>query len=213
MKRVVLAWVLCLGLTPGALAGPVITSVTGGQDFTNSNFTVGWQFTPVIAVTVTALGFYDADQNGLVNAHPVGIFGPSGLVVSGTVPAGTAGTLDGLFHYTDVAPTLLSAGTTYRIGGLITLADPFRSFLTGPQPTITVDPAITFQGGAFIAGAVLADPTTVDGGNRRFGPNFIIAQGQVVPEPSALLLWATAAVCAAGFRLRRILGKGQPQSQ
>jgi hypothetical protein len=80
------------------------------NDMTGFRFTVGAE-----DVTVTDLGFWDSGEDGLGEAHPVGIFQVTTqqLIVSATVPAGTASPLESGFRYATIEPTTLHAGTTY----------------------------------------------------------------------------------------------------
>lgn len=69
-----------------------IASAAGG--------TVGWQFTTNSAVTVRDLGVLDSAQDGLVQAHDVGIFNAAGaLLVGATVPVGVGAPLINQFRY------------------------------------------------------------------------------------------------------------------
>src|SRR5262245_40996677 len=97
MKRRVFALGLfsILLATAPASAQTVAYTYTGGTAVTNSNFTLGFRFTTSAPLTVTSLGWFDQGSDGLGFAHPVGIWSTSAqtLMVSGTVPSGTAGTL------------------------------------------------------------------------------------------------------------------------
>jgi hypothetical protein len=84
----------------------------------NSSTTFGWAFTANEDVTVTSLGYFDAGQDGLHEAHDVGIFDSLGnLLTFTTVGAGTSADLDGKFRYTDITPFALTQ--SYTIGATI----------------------------------------------------------------------------------------------
>jgi hypothetical protein len=92
-----------------SFANPFIDHFAG--DITGFRFTIGGA-----DVTVTDLGFFDDDGDGLGEAHAVGIYAVASQlqVVSTTVPAGTEAPLDGAFRYVPIAaPVTLTADTTY----------------------------------------------------------------------------------------------------
>ncbi|MBT9588006.1 hypothetical protein IV102_32015 [bacterium] len=175
--------VLGLMLTSMANAVPAVTfAELTGNVLAGPALTAGWQFTTNSAVTVTDLGFFDDSQNGLAQAHDVGIFSAAGaLLVSAIVPAGVGAPLINQFRYSPVAPTLLGAGLTFRIGAFYAAGSPelIRTGATG----FATDPAITFVGGRIFLGPALADPTGVFAGNSIFGPNFnFVAAAAGAPE-------------------------------
>jgi hypothetical protein len=87
--------------------------------------TLGDVFTPSSDITVSSLGVFDYQDNGLGKTHAVGIFDKSGaLLASTSVSAGTASPLDDHFRYAAIAPLKLTAGQTYTIAALyLTLSD------------------------------------------------------------------------------------------
>lgn len=115
----------------------------------NASLTVGWGFTPQTAIVVTDLGYYDADADGLVSDHEVGLFRASdrSLLAAAVVTDGDP--LDGLFRYQSIGPVLLSPDETYFIAG-------FDPAFVGGQPydaigypsfsDITFAPEIVFEG-------------------------------------------------------------------
>ncbi|MBT9585938.1 hypothetical protein IV102_21525 [bacterium] len=183
LKGLAVYMFLGLMLTSIASAVPVVTFTNLNSVTTIvANFTQGWQFTTNSAVTVTDLGFFDGDQDGLLSVHEVGIFNAAGaLLISGTVPTGVAAPLINQFRYVAVAPTLLPSGQTFRIGAYYPIG--------GEQIVITpvglaLDPSITYGGSRFFnGGGALNDPTSVTGSLGRFGPNFnILAAAAGAPE-------------------------------
>jgi len=79
----------------------------------------GYEFSVGAAdLLVTSLGFWDARGDGLVAAHPVGVWDTSGrLIGQGEVKSGTTSPLVGEFRWEDaVAPFILEANHTYVIG-------------------------------------------------------------------------------------------------
>ena len=181
-------------------------SVTGiSLTMDASDFTLGWGFTVDSSVTVTALGVWDKDNNGLDGSHDVGIWAVTGpqLKVSATVPSGTAGTLiDGFRYVTLATPVPLGPGD-YRTGAWYgTDSDHYGYDATG----LSFAPGLSsFVTRCRVASFSLAYPSEVDGGAiGRFGPNFLMTADPppVIPEPftagSAIL-----GVAGLGGYLRR----------
>ena len=82
---------LCAAPRPAAADFAVsISDLTGIGPFGLSG-TGGWEFTVNSPITVTQLGFFDSGQDGLVDAHPVGLWDLSQtLLVSGTFDSVTS---------------------------------------------------------------------------------------------------------------------------
>jgi hypothetical protein len=143
---------LLLQVIPGA-AGTIAVnfSNTTGEPLSNPPLTLGWAFEVNNPVNVTWLSFFDSDQDGLVESHPVGIWNSAGdLIVSATVEAGTVNPLHDKFRSVAVAPALLLPGA-YRIGALFTSgSDPnvFPTFTAG----FSSAPDITFIRGHLLSG-------------------------------------------------------------
>lgn len=118
---------------------------TAGTLDGDSNDSTGYRFrVGPNAITVRALGVYDEDQNGLAEAHPVGIYdyATKVLLASATVPAGTAATLTGDFRYAPITPVVLNANAQYVIQSYrATSADRITYNVTNQ----TVTAGITFE--------------------------------------------------------------------
>lgn len=188
--------ILGLALSCAVQAVPVVTLNELVGDATSvANFVHGWQFTTNSDISVTALGFFDDGQNGLVDAHDVGIFSAAGtLLASATVPSGGAAPLVNQFRYVAIAPLLLTSGQTFRIGAVYNSnADPLVVNATG----LAVDPAITKSPLRFaISSATLADPTGSFLGNGSFGPNFdFVLAATGAPEINGLSSVALGFTC------------------
>ena len=118
--------------------------------------TFGWQFSTNSQITVMRLGVLDIDnsqfvfnnlQDDLRSSHQVGIFTSAGnLLVSGVVHPGAP--LDGIFRYTDVAPTVLSAGETYVIGAFYVPFENGGDLLLENVRNLQASPDIIFGGGS-----------------------------------------------------------------
>jgi hypothetical protein len=112
--------------------------------------TLGWSFRPLSEMQLTDLGFYDADGDGLLGAHRVGVWNSAGgLLADVFVPAGTAAALQSGYRYVSVPALTLLPGETYVIGataqglpnfkGLeVTVFDPYSFYYVDPA-TLVVD--------------------------------------------------------------------------
>ena len=193
---------LCLfavGLSyPLSSAGvPIFNNLVGENVTNNAPATVGTQFTTgAQRLIVNSLGVYDAAPTGLPLAAQVGIWlvSTQALVGSGTVPAGTAGTLIQDWRFAPVTPFTLLANTTYRIGAFD------ASDVGNDEPSLG-----SFGLGAGITGATgsvfhfgsFGFPELSDTTARIYANADVTA---VVPEPSVLFL---IGVGLAGLALRR----------
>ena len=195
------------------------TSVNGGFSDAVPRV-IGWEFTvgsqPIL---VSNLGVYDYQQNGLQTSHAVGIYryDNQSLVVSGTVPSGTAAPLSSFFRYTSVTPTVLDANTQYIVAAAwASNADDFvwspsigspmadisgLSFDSSIQLGLTgtgLLPSARFEDttdmlefpSSRIGDVYPGDPRTVF-----VGPNFTIAP---VPEPMNILIIGAVTVASIG---------------
>src|SRR5262245_43898371 len=144
---------VALALTMGARhaqATPVLTfnPATGGSG-ANQNQSVGWQFDVLSPITVSGLGWYDQNADGLDTQHTVGIWNPSGtLLQSVLLPSGTGAALDGQFRTIMFAPIVLSPGVGYIVGG--------ENFATNVERlaadvSFTINPAVSFVDATFSA--------------------------------------------------------------
>jgi hypothetical protein len=159
-----------------------------------ATFTVGSQ-----AVTVTALGVYDSNQDGLVASHSVGIWSSGSLIANAVVPAGTGATLQGSYRYVGITTLTLSPNTTYTIGAF------FNSPSNGYDPigtlgTWSFDPAFSAAVPYYYSGdpTGFIEPTTGYAASELWAANMLFTP---VPEPGSLILTAASALLM--FRRRR----------
>ncbi|XGV99010.1 MAG: PTPA-CTERM sorting domain-containing protein [Leptolyngbya sp. BL-A-14] len=155
-------------------------------NFTNGQWSLGFQFTTNKTINVTSLGFYDDFQNDLTQNHDIGIFDKTGtLLVQGTVKPGDA--LDGFFRYTSVQSTQLQAGGTFFIAST-TGTENYTFNPTG----FSVNPNITFVSSVFRFSDTLVFPIETpaaqssDGNKGYFGPNFKADAPAAIPTPALL---------------------------
>jgi hypothetical protein len=130
----------------------IALTATGSNDaaaytFTNSTgtsvyslYTFGSEFTVDSACSVSALGFYDHNQDGISGSNPVGLWDNTGTLLAMT-SVSNADALRGVFRYHALAsPVALTAGQNYRIGALTNGIDA-SAF---DAPGFVVDSRITF---------------------------------------------------------------------
>jgi len=219
MKTRMILWLVALAAVVGT-SGPAHalngTSMGAGISFTNTlgatdygDNPMGWAFTPLTNITITHLGFFDTQADGLATSHDVAIYpiSSSTPLVSGTVPAGTAGLLigdgaanhpsyyGGYWRYTDVADTLLLSNTTYVVAahpeGDGTPTSPGSNWALFEN-----HPWITLGDSYFISSTTLVNPAVggvnvgpLGSPNGYPSPNFLI-----LPEPSSLMLLGVGAI-------------------
>lgn len=200
----------CLPITPAeAAVNPALISFTPGVIGGNEDFagTVGWDFRLERSLVVGSLGFYDAEDPGLLSSHEVGIFDATSraLLVRGTIPAGTAAPLYNGFRWLPIPSVTLPAGS-YVIAAVLpgtgaSSFDPFMALATDP----VLIPGVVLNGKALSGAASPAALVFPDGDEDSFagffGPNFA-----EVPGPLPLAGAATA--LAWSRRLRRRLRQG-----
>lgn len=180
------------------------------------NRVIGWDFTTqTTPLFLTALGFFDEGQNGLLVAHEVALYDTSSqsLITSVTVPGGTGAGLDGFFRTVGVAPVALSPNTTYTLAATLPAnADRWvwddgvagvsiNSISTDPDITTGNLPARFIDVSSTLAfpNNRITDLVPGDPRNWFIGPNATVS---TVPEPSsAILLLFGALFC---FRRRSI---------
>ena len=186
-------------LTGQCLADQLALTPQGGITVSDARpFMIGWQFSVSSPVTVSGLAYYDLGSNGLTQSHQVGIWDSrsSTLLVSATVPSGTAASLVDAYR---VAPVSYALGVgTYVIGG----------FTSGSDSSIMEAlSAVSAAGISYLEERQLSTssfemPTSHSGSDIGiFGPNFTVASA--VPEPVTVLLLGSGLVGLVGVRRRQ----------
>lgn len=207
-----LSSLVCLA-TLVALAPMTITSAhaqafafTGGSAANVDGATVGETFTVGAGpFTVTTLGIWDFNQDGLAAGHLVTIWNGSGTVLtSASVPAGTTGTLVGQYRYSNVLtlPLTLAANTTYTIGAFYPSGNDLSPFVV-PLGNITSASGVAY-GAARIIGGNAFPTTDASGVGHYVSANFQSTSASAsTPEPGSVALLGAVFMAGAGFVRRR----------
>lgn len=180
---VVCAALLALGQS--ARAGTAIGLDGGTAAPMGGTTNHGWQFTANENITLTLLGLWDDDNDGMDIEHPVGLweFNSGTLLTSGVISAGTGDLLIDHFRYVDVPDVDLLAGVSYVVGFYTPSTNDDKMVYASPVGLV-VDPAITYVQARYGGnGSLLMPGPSTTTTYCRFGPNF-----QFVPEPGTLVL-------------------------
>ncbi len=180
---------------------------TGGGTTTNTTFlNLGWRFSVVNDITVSALGMYVPNNNSVSDDIIVTLYDTSASVLARTtIEPGDGGFLDGSFRYNTITPLQLTAGQTYAISGYWNASNPsayaFRATAT-TIPEIRFDTAL---GTNVFIGPVLPPVYFENIDDGFFGPNFQVSDSAAaaVPEPGTMLLFSLGLVTLAGLSRRQ----------
>jgi hypothetical protein len=203
MKKRLAALALAAACGMGsASASTIALQWSGSGSVGGSEQTRGWAFSTDRAIEVTTLGWFDFGDDGLVDAHEVGIWDADGrLLLSGVVGAGADDPLLAGFRYSAALTggSVLAAGS-YVVAGLSSYND---------ETWRSVDPADVTMGAAI---GYLGDRTSetaafefagisqgLDVGY--FGANFQYEIAEV-PEPATVSL-SLFGLGMMGMALRR----------
>lgn len=202
--KAAMAFGLALVMATGVQAGTVAFDISGGTRNITSEATLGYEFTVNSATTVTDLGYFDLNNDGLAGPHTVGIWDSLGtLLTSTTLAAGTGTLLDG-FRYKTLSIALTLTAGTFRIGatnGSFGLDGGYAQ-----STSVTNNTSLVTHGTSYVTfGSGLNRPTTTFGdGGAYFGPNMIVAPAAVpVPAALPLLLAGLGGLAFMGRRKKR----------
>jgi hypothetical protein len=167
---------------------PVGTISTQGND--------GFRFQPNSDIRVTALGYYDRDQDGLALTHAVGIFDVATQTLLASTNVGPGAALDGLFRYSPIVALYLTAGQSYMVVGFH--PGSATDDLAAQNPAgFAIAPELTYGGYFLNFDPNLSFVDTADN-TQFFGPNFQFE----VPEPGSGACIVLAALVALGLRMK-----------
>jgi hypothetical protein len=133
--------------------------------------TDGFRFTPNVNIEVTALGYYDHNQDGFTSGfHPVAIYDFVTKVQLAKVSVQSTSPLDGLFRYAEIEPLALAGGTSYVLAGY---TSPQNNSNAENPAGLTTASEITFQGYRFAVGGSDVSFPNETFGDPFFGPNLL----------------------------------------
>ncbi len=187
MKRLLFILALIAILVPASFADTAGVATSDDTVFANTGiWTLGWSFMVNSNITVTELGVYDANQDGLNVSHDVGLWDSLGnLLTSVTVPAGTLGDLDINYRYAAITPYTLTAGNVYYVGSVNGIDN--DGWLQDPT-VLTTPPEITYLSRQYeySTGGLVFPDLVGSGSTGYFGANFEF--GTTTPEPGSIVL-------------------------
>jgi hypothetical protein len=165
------------------LGDPTAITLTSYSDFSNDEWSLGFEFLPTVNIEVTSLGSFF--PTGATDQHGAGLWTSAGTLLASTTVTGTG--TEG-FDYSDITPVLLLAGQAYVVSAS-TLTDNYAI-----NPTFTVGPDLVYirhleTRCSTVAACFPTTPATFND----FGANFTYT---LVPEPST---WSMIAVVVALF--------------
>lgn len=151
------------------------TSLGSGSNFQQGSYSLGWSFTTLQSVSVSALGFYDDLKNGLTQNHDVGIYDAHDCTLLASTTVRPSDPLSGFFRFRQITPVTLAADRTYYIAA-VTGSEPYAIAVSSLQ----VSSSISFIGFSIFGNtqstSTLQCPNGVQspGFNGDFGPSFQI---------------------------------------
>lgn len=184
MKKLFITFTFLAGVSVAAY-GQTAINLTGYTDYSDGEWVLGFEFSPVNNISVTALGSFF--PGGATDQHSVGIWNAAQVELASANVTGTG--TEG-FDYTAITPLVLTAGTDYVIGAT-TLNDDYAD----QSATFTVNPGINYIQHVELSSATLAYPTLVQSFSD-FGANF---QFTAVPEPGSMTILTAGALVGLGL--------------
>jgi hypothetical protein len=184
----------------GHCQSPAVSfSETSSSIYNVPNLTRGYTIAVNQAFTVSALGMFDSDLDGLATTHIVTLWNQSGSVLASVnFPAGTDAQLINQFRYESITPVTLNRGL-YTVGVYYPNTTGSGDAIMTGITDATTDPRFSIVSYEFAHPGYFNPVGQIDD-TEKFGANFLITP---VPEPSALaLLGVGAAALMSGRRFR-----------
>jgi hypothetical protein len=179
------------------VADPTAIVLTSYTDFTNGEWSLGFEFSPTSNIDVTSLGSFF--PSGATDQHGVGLWTSGGTLIASTTVTGTG--TEG-FDYSAITPVLLLAGQDYVVSAS-TLTDDYAD----NSPTFLVAPDLDYIEHMEISCTTVAAcfPTAAITSFDDFGANFTytVVAPAVVPEPSTWSMSIIAGAVALFGMMRR----------
>jgi len=201
-----LRMILLAGLIASASllsAGTLGVATSNDSVFVNTGtWTLGYSFLVNSPITVTGLGVFDDNSDGLNVSHDVGLWDASGnLLASTTVAAGTVAPLNGFYRMASISGVSLTAGNIYYVGSVNGIDN--DGWLQDPSSLVAA-PEITYLSRQYeFSGGGLVFPDLVGSGSTGyFGGNFEFGTS-TVPEPGSLLMLGSGVLAVAGAFRRK----------
>jgi len=201
-----LRMILLVGLLASASllsAGTLGVATSNDNVFVNTGtWTLGYSFLVNSAITVTGLGVFDDNSDGLNVSHDVGLWDANGnLLASTTVGAGTVAPLNGFYRMASISGVSLTAGNIYYVGSVNGIDN--DGWLQDPSSLVAA-PEITYLSRQYeFSGGGLVFPDLVGSGSTGyFGGNFEFGTS-TVPEPGSLLMLGSGVLAVAGAFRRK----------
>jgi len=198
--------ILLVGLLASASllsAGTLGVATSNDNVFVNTGtWTLGYSFLVNSAITVTGLGVFDDNSDGLNVSHDVGLWDANGnLLASTTVGAGTVAPLNGFYRMASISGVSLTAGNIYYVGSVNGIDN--DGWLQDPSSLVAA-PEITYLSRQYeFSGGGLVFPDLVGSGSTGyFGGNFEFGTS-TVPEPGSLLMLGSGVLAVAGAFRRK----------
>lgn len=141
----------------------------------------GWLFIPTTDIWVTSLGYFDADDDGLLHSHHVGIFlKSSGALLTPLTSVQPMDPLIARFRWHDIPPVKLTAGVEYLMSA--DALQPFDPVALGVSTNFTLRPAVGYQNYWFNANNYFSVPDVSDPhAFLSFGGNFMFQKEDPIP--------------------------------
>lgn len=184
------------------------SSPSGTEGYADYPGTLGTIFTANQTLTVTQMGIYDLGNNGLVEAHDVGLWEEDGtLLASVTIQSGTGSALLNGYRWEDLSTSVtLNSGQTYVLGAYYNLngnGDHIKTSATiNSAFTVGANAAVETMGDSLAMPIYNYNTVTLDSYSSYkgfFGPNLV-----AVPVPATILL-GFLGLGVGGWKLRKSL--------